>query len=136
VERKMEYYQLIVDALSAGALEACKATSTKAIKDGYAGLKLMVIKYWHKIPNVSPLENENQAKVFLENLERDPDSKNEIYNALVKIKEVPEVELISQSESLLKLIDPKGFTLSKYNVPIKKGQGVQVGDHNIQTNNF
>ena len=45
-------------------------------------------------------------------------------------------DLVDAAQSLMSLVDEDGARSGKYVVSIQGGQGVQVGDHNTQTNTF
>jgi hypothetical protein len=47
-----------------------------------------------------------------------------------------DTDLVDAAQALMKLIDAAGSRSGKYNVTIHGGQGIQIGDHNTQTNTF
>jgi RIP homotypic interaction motif len=47
-----------------------------------------------------------------------------------------DADILSAAQALLDLLGKQGLTASKYNVTITGSKGVQVGDHNTQTNTF
>ncbi len=132
----MDPISMIVSALVAGAAAACKETASQAIKDSYLGLKSLVVQFWQNKPDGDLAANESEANVFLKNLEEDPDFQSLVEKKLSKIKAEPDNELLKQAESLMKMLDPKGARSGKYQVTIKNGRGVQIGDHNRQINKF
>jgi hypothetical protein len=47
-----------------------------------------------------------------------------------------DAELVATARALMELVDQAGARSGKYNVTIKDSKGIQVGDGNIQGNNF
>lgn len=46
------------------------------------------------------------------------------------------VTALAAAQALLRLVDEAGARAGKYAVLVSDSQGVQVGDHNTQTNTF
>ena len=44
--------------------------------------------------------------------------------------------LVAAAKAVMDLVDAAGARAGKYNVTIHGGQGIQIGDHNTQTNTF
>jgi len=44
--------------------------------------------------------------------------------------------LVDAAQALMKLVDEAGARSGKYDITIHGGQGIQIGDHNTQTNTF
>lgn len=133
----MEPISLIVGALVVGASEALKDTASQAVQDSYQGLKAAVMHYWKIMKEGDEQDNENEAKILLDNLEEDPDTfQIPLEKKLTKVIPEPEKDLIEQAQQLYKLLDEVGFNQGKYNVILNSSQGVQVGDKNMQINKF
>ena len=47
-----------------------------------------------------------------------------------------DADLVAAAQALMSLIDEAGSRAGKYAVTVRDSQGVQVGDHNTQTNTF
>ena len=47
-----------------------------------------------------------------------------------------DADLVAAAQALMSLVDAAGSRSGKYAVTIESSQGVQVGDHNTQTNTF
>jgi hypothetical protein len=45
-------------------------------------------------------------------------------------------DVLAAAIHLLRLVDPDGVRTGKYSVDAREARGVQVGDHNVQTNTF
>ena len=45
-------------------------------------------------------------------------------------------DLVDAAQALMSLVDEAGARSGKYVVSIHGGQGIQIGDHNTQTNTF
>lgn len=133
----MEPISMIVGALAVGASEALKDTASQAVQDAYQGLKSVVMHYWKTMKEGDEQDNENEAKILLDNLEEDPDTfQIPLEKKLAKVIPEPEKDLIEQAQQLYKLLDEAGFNQGKYSVTVNNSQGVQVGDKNTQINKF
>jgi len=129
----MDPISMIVGALVNGASTALNDTASQAVKDSYQGLKSLVTEYWNNKKD----DNVNEAKVFLDNLEEEPEAfQIPFENKFIKVIPVPDKALVEQAQQLCKLLDDSGFSQGKYNVTVNNSQGVQVGDKNIQNNKF
>jgi hypothetical protein len=47
-----------------------------------------------------------------------------------------DADLLAAAQALMSLVDKEGTRLGKYLVTVHDSKGVQVGDHNTQTNTF
>jgi hypothetical protein len=47
-----------------------------------------------------------------------------------------DADLVAAAQALMSLVDGAGSRSGKYAVTVRDSQGVQVGDHNTQTNTF
>jgi len=119
---------LILGALAAGAIKGVGETATTAVKDAYAGLKRLVARR---------LAGRPSAVVALAEHEQDQETwKAPLGKALAEADAATDPQVIEAAERLMALVDPAGATAGKYTVDLRGAQGVQVGDHNEQTNTF
>ncbi|HEY5180555.1 MAG TPA: hypothetical protein VIJ07_12415, partial [Dermatophilaceae bacterium] len=115
-------------ALAAGAAKGVSETATTAVKEAYAGLKKLV---------AGRLAGRPTAEVALAEHEQDPENwKAPLGKALTETNAATDPQVIEAAEQLMALVDPAGSTVGKYTVDLRGAQGVQVGDHNEQTNTF
>ena len=124
----MEPVSLIAGALAAGALKGVGESATQAVKDTYAGLKAAVAARFSGKPT---------AEVMLAEHAKDP----EIFDrALVKELTAAGADsdprIVQLAQELMALLDHHGTATGKYRVDLSGARGVQVGDHNTQTNTF
>jgi RIP homotypic interaction motif (RHIM)-containing protein len=47
-----------------------------------------------------------------------------------------DADLVAAARALMELVDAAGARAGKYNVTVKDSKGVQIGDGNVQFNNF
>ncbi len=124
----MDPITLIVSALAAGAGVGVKDTASAAIKDAYAGLKGLVQRRLGGRPN---------AELVLVRHEEAPQTwKASLAAELRGAGADRDAELVAAAQALMALVDAAGSRAGKYNVQVRGGQGVQVGEHNVQTNVF
>jgi uncharacterized protein YmfQ (DUF2313 family) len=55
---------------------------------------------------------------------------------LVAVGADTDAQLIAAAQRVMALVDESGSQSGKYLVDLREAQGVQVGDHNTQTNTF
>lgn len=129
---------MIVGALISGASSALKDTTSQIIKDSYEGLKSLVIKNWKSKTETDVQANEIEAKIFLDNLESDPESFGKpLEKKLHEIMPQPDATLIEQAEKLEKLLNKADIISKNFRVKMQdNNQGLQIGDHNVQINSF
>lgn len=124
----MDPVSLIVAALAAGALAGAQNTATEAVKDAYAGLKALVRRAFAKQP---------AGEVVLARHEEKPEQYEKALEAeLIEADAGRDESVVAAAERLMALLDPPGTQAGKYIVDVRGGQGVQVGDGNVQTNTF
>jgi len=124
----MDPVTLILGALAAGAVNGVGETATTAVKEAYAGLKKLV---------AGRLAGRHSAEVALAEHEQDPETwKTPLGKALTEANAATDPQVIEAAERLMALVDPVGASAGKYTVDLRGAQGVQVGDHNEQTNTF
>jgi hypothetical protein len=118
---------LIVAALAAGAVAGVQNTATEAVMDAYAGLKALVRQ------RLAGRESGEQA---LARHADDPERGRVLEAELVEAGAGEDPALLDAARRLLAMVDPAGSRAGKYVVDVRGGQGVQVGDGNVQTNTF
>jgi hypothetical protein len=121
---RMSGVELIAAAMSAGAAAGLTDTASTAVKDAYAGLKA-VLRPWI------------QANVW-QTLEADRAGYDvwvaRIGEELGGADADPGGDVLEMARRLLALADPS--LAAKFNVDASHAKGVQVGNNNVQTNNF
>lgn len=122
----MDNVTLILAALAASAASAVKDVAGQAIKDGYAGLKRLIIQKWG---------NETEATTLLENHEQEPEAAAPLVaSKLKKLGLDQDTDILELAKALLKKADPDGSAQGKYRVTVTNSKNVQVGDRNKQDN--
>ena len=124
----MDPVTLIVTALAAGAASALQDGAAQAVKDAYAQLKVLVQKRFAHRP---------KAKLMLAEHEAAPQTwKAPLAVELSAASADGDADLIAAAQAMMSLVDEAGSQAGKYVVTVRDSQGIQVGDHNAQTNTF
>jgi hypothetical protein len=124
----MDPVTLIVAALTAGAATGLQDTVSDAVKDAYRSLKALVSKR---------LAGRRDGELVLARYQEAPHTWAAPLTAeLTEAGAAGDASLVAAAQALMKLIDESGSRAGKYAVQIQGSQGVQVGDHNTQTNTF
>jgi hypothetical protein len=124
----MEPVSLIVGALAAGAVKGVGETAAAAVKDAYEGLKAAVAARFADKPT---------AEVVLAAHVQDPDTYDKpLAKHLSETGADTDPRIVQLAQTLMGLLDEQGAAAGKYRVDLRDAQGVQVGDHNTQTNTF
>ena len=119
---------LIVTALAAGAAEALKDGTADAVKSAYGRLKALVSRRFAGRP---------KAELVLAEHETAPQTwQAPLAAELSAAGADADADLVAAAQALMGLVDAAGSRSGKYAVTIESSQGVQVGDHNTQTNTF
>lgn len=131
VER-MDPITLIVAALAAGAstgvLSALQDDAKDAVKSAYAKLRGLVTQR---------VAGTQAAEVALAKYEANPKTwEAPLTDELKELGAGDDADLVAAARALMELVDQAGAKAGKYNVTIANSQGVQVGDHGFQINNF
>jgi hypothetical protein len=117
----------ITAALAAGAGAGLKDTTSVAVRDGYTGLKDLLKRRFGG--------HDEQAVQALEADETEPGVwQARIGDALTASGAADDEQVLAAARQLLDLADPA--LAAKYQADLREAKGVQVGDHNIQTNTF
>ena len=124
----MEPVSLIVAALAAGAVAGAQGTASEAVKDAYAGLKVLVRRMLggRAAGEVALVQHEVKPQQWAGALEAE----------LVDAGAGQDAAVVAAARRLLALVDPDGTRVGKYVVAVRDSRGVQVGDGNTQTNTF
>lgn len=124
----MEPVSLIVTALAAGAAAALQDGVKETVKDGYKRLRDAVRQR---------LAGRPDGQLALARHETAPGKWESVLTAeLLECGAGEDTSLVEAAQALMTLIDEAGARAGKYDVTIHGGQGIQVGDHNTQTNTF
>jgi hypothetical protein len=102
----MDPITIIVTALVAGAAAAAKDAASQAVKDGYAGLKTLVVRKFGA---------ESEVAGALEGVEKNPDSKGRqetLKEELAAAGADHDSELVGQAQALLDLLGEHGLAPS------------------------
>lgn len=128
----MDPVTLIVTALAAGAsagvIDALKDNAKDAGKAAYARLRGLAQRRVAGNPGAELALAEHQA---------DPENWAAPLKAkLTLVGAGDDAELVTAAQALMDLVDRAGANAGKYLVTISGGQGVQVGEGNVQHNTF
>jgi hypothetical protein len=124
----MDPLTVIVTALTAGAASALQDGASAVVKDAYARLKALV-----KVRFVGRPKGE----LVLAEYEAAPRTwEAPLAAELSAAGAEGDADLLAAAQALLGLVDEEGTRSGKYLVTVHDSQGVQVGDHNMQTNTF
>ena len=124
----MEPITLITAALIAGATEMSKGALGEAGKQAYSSLKSRVAHLF---------AGDAHATQVLAGHDQDPDTyEKPLKKVLEKSRISEDSEAVSNAEELMSILNQDPTTRGRYDVHIDGGQGIQIGDHNNQENNF
>jgi len=124
----MDPVTLIVTALAAGAASALQDGTAAAVKDAYARLNALVKRRFTGRPKAAlvPAEHEAAPQTWQAPLAAE----------LSAVGAEGDDDLVAAAQALMSLVDEAGSRSGKYIVAVRDSQGVQVGNHNTQTNTF
>lgn len=124
----MDPITLIVTALAAGAASALQDGASAVVKDAYARLKALVTKR---------LADRPKGELVLAGHETAPQTwQAPLAAELSAVGANNDADLAAAAQALMSLVDEAGARSGKYVVAVRDSQGVQIGDHNTQTNTF
>ena len=124
----MDPITLIVAALAAGAASALQDGASAAVKDAYARLKALVTKRFANRP---------KGELVLAGHQAAPQTwEAPLAAELSAAGAKGDADLVAAAQALMRLVDEAGSRSGKYLVAVRDSHGVQVGDHNTQTNTF
>ncbi len=132
----VESVELVVAALAAGAAAGTKETGSTAVKDAYAGVKSLAVRVLRRTEPVPAevVELVEADAVALTGDGSDTVGRRELTAALTAAGAGDDEELVAAALKVLELTDPGGAQAGKYRVLLHGNKGVQLGDHNTQTN--
>lgn len=130
----MDPITLILTALAAGASAGAVDELTDGIKENvktaYGKLRGLVSRRFREAATAN-------AEGTLADYEEDPESYEKgLSKKLAAAGADRDADILAAAQALLDLLDELGPKSSKYNVTITGSKGIQVGDHNTQTNTF
>jgi hypothetical protein len=129
----IESVELVVAALAAGAAAGARDAASTAVKDAYEGLKSLTRKALRRSDSAADEEGIAEVEAGL----ADPGAhRKELAAALISAGVEADGELVAAARRVLELVDPEGASAGKYQIVLRDNKGVQVGDHNTQTNMF
>ena len=121
----MDPITLIMTALAAGAALGVKDTASQAVKDAYGSLKALVHRR---------LAGRGDGELVLARFEESPDTwEAPVAKELTVTRAGDDARLVAAAQALMALADAAA-SRRQYTIQVHGGQGVQVGEHNIQHN--
>jgi RIP homotypic interaction motif len=124
----MDPVTVIVTALTAGVASALQDGASVVVKDAYARLKALVKVRFASRP---------KGELVLAEYEAAPQTwEAPLAAELSAAGAEGDADLLAAAQALMSLVNEEGTRLGKYLVTVHDSQGVQVGDHNAQTNTF
>ena len=124
----MDPVSLVLNALTSGAAQGIADSVSDAVKITYGKLKQLV---------TAKFAGSKPAELALEEHAADPETwQAPLSKALTTSGAATDDAIIQTAQQLMALLDPVGWSQGKYQVDIRGGQGVQVGDGNQQFNTF
>jgi hypothetical protein len=121
--------ELIVAGLAAGAAAGISDTTSTAIRDCYVRLRELLGR---RLAGGGA-----SAVLSLDTGQTDPGVwRARLAAELAAAGADVDGRILASAGELLALLDPAGTRAGKYIVDLHGARGVQVGDHNIQTNTF
>ncbi|MBQ1096612.1 hypothetical protein KBY55_11045 [Streptomyces sp. b94] len=124
----MDPISLILGAILVGAAKGSGDVASGAVVDAYNGFREALRRR---------LAGRKPAQTAVEEYTADPDNwRPALETYLQQADAQKDEELLASASAVLSAADPDGASHGKYAVQIYGAQGVQVGDRNIQTNNY
>ena len=124
----MDPISLILAALGAGAIAATKDVAGTATKDAYEGLKALIKQKFAE-------QGKDDPSKIIEKFEKKPEvTKPLLEDELKEVGLEKDEAILKAAEAVMTKKDPEGASTGKYD--FRGAMGVQVGDHNTQTNTF
>jgi Effector-associated domain 10 len=117
----MDPITLLLTALAAGAAAGAQGTASQAVKDGYAGLKALILKRF---------AGRQAAETALVEYEKDEETwKKPLQKSLAEVGADRDEDILQQAQHLLKQINPQQASQGKYNINIGEAKGNAIGDN-------
>jgi hypothetical protein len=125
----VEPVSLVVAALLAGSAAGVTSASSSMVTDAYAALKGLVRR--------RVAARRAGAEAIVDREQQDPAAwEAELVPVLTEAQVDQDEQIVTAARQLLALVDPSGAAAGKYTVDLREAKGVQVGDHNVQHNQF
>jgi hypothetical protein len=119
---------LVLSALASGAAQGVADNVSEAVKSAYGRLKQLVS---------ARFGGDKPAELALSEHAGDPETWHApLAKALAASGAATDQAVIEAAQQLMALLDPAGAAQGKYQIDLRGGQGVQVGDGNSQYNTF
>src|SRR6266566_1086791 len=116
----MDPMSLLLAALTAGATATAQDTASQAIRDGYAGLKALILKRF---------AGKQTAETALTEYEKDEKTwKKPLQKALTEVGADRDEAVLQQAQLVLKQVNPEQGSQGKYNINIGEAKGNALGD--------
>jgi hypothetical protein len=117
----MDPITLLLTALAAGAAAGAQGTASQAVKDGYAGLKALILKRF---------AGRQAAETALAEYEKDEETwKKPLQKSLTEVGADRDEAILQQAQHLLKQINPQQASQGKYNINIGEAKGNAIGEN-------
>ncbi|MEY9906685.1 NAD(P)-dependent dehydrogenase (short-subunit alcohol dehydrogenase family) [Catenulispora sp. MAP12-49] len=123
----MDPAAVVVQALVTGAGAGLGGTASAAVTDGYGALKHVLARR---------LAGRHAALAQLEAIEDGSAGGTDALIRELVVAGAVDEQLLADARHLLALADPEGAGSGKFQLHLRDGQGMQVGDGNTQTNTF
>jgi hypothetical protein len=124
----MDPITLIAMAVAAGAAPEVQGGASPAVQSANSRLRALVARRFAGRPT---------AELVMEEYDADPAVwEKPLAASLSAVGAGDDADLVDAAKALLSLVDRAGARAGKYAVTIQNSRGVQVGDHNSQTNSF
>ena len=124
----MDPVSLVLNALTSGAAQGIAGSVSDAVQSAYGKLKELI---------TAKFAGNKSAELALEEHAADPETWHApLSKALTTSGAAVDEVILQVAQELMALLDPAGWRQGKYQVDLRGGQGVQVGDGNRQFNTF
>ena len=124
----MDPVTIVAAALQAGAAAGVKSAANQTVRDAYDRLKSLIRRRF---------DGDAYSEEVLNSLQDNPTVNDIALLRMLSQAEIewsdPEVEI---SRQLLSQVDEQGTRVGKYSITVQGAAGIQIGDHNTQTNTF
>ena len=128
----MDPITLIVTALAVGAssgtISALQDDMKDSVRAAFARLRSLAKKR---------VAGRTSAEMVMAEHEADPEIWEAPLAAMLRTSgAADDADLVAAAKAVLELVDASGAKSGKYDVTVRGGQGVQIGEGNVQVNRF